>query len=117
MSRSFALVCCLAAALAAIAAGQIEPAQTPLVTKEDFKVGTGPTTIKIGCMLPFSGDNAVKGEAARNAIMMAMTDAASSPAYKDLYKFILTCKDTQCSSANSPKAADELKKAGVVAVI
>jgi hypothetical protein len=116
MSRSFALICCLVAALAAVAAGQVEPEQTspPLVKVDDFTAGTGATPIKFGCMLPFSGDNAVKGAAARNGIMMAITDAAKK---YTMYTFTLTCKDTQCSSTNSATAASDLKKAKVVAAI
>jgi ABC-type branched-subunit amino acid transport system substrate-binding protein len=105
------------AALAAVAASQITPEDTStLVTPPDFFVNnTGATTtIKFGCMLPFSGDNVIKGYAARNGIMMAMTDAAKK---YPKYSFQLICRDTVCKSDFSPAAAQALKDAKVVAAL
>jgi hypothetical protein len=106
MSRSSALVWCLLAALAALAASQIDPEQA-LSNPPDYPVNNpgAKTTLKFGCMLPFTGDSGVKGNAAYNGIKMAMNDAADKyPAYN----FLLVCKNTQCSSTNSSKAAQDL---------
>ncbi|WIA19364.1 hypothetical protein OEZ85_003991 [Tetradesmus obliquus] len=119
MPRSPALVCCLLAALAALAASQADP-KAVIPPWAEFKLTRqgAEGTVKIGCILPFSGDNAVKGNAARNGIIMAINAIAAEDKFGlPKLSFELSCKDTGCNANNSAAAAAELKNAGVVAVI
>lgn len=112
MAYSTALLLCLVAASAAVAVSE-----TPK-TIPDFTINNpgAKTTIKIGCMLPFSGSNAyaAKGVAAREGIKLALTDLAAA---NKGYNFVLTCVDTQCEADSAKAGAAILKTRGVVGVI
>jgi ABC-type branched-subunit amino acid transport system substrate-binding protein len=110
MANSSALLLCLVAAFAVVATS--EPLQNP----PDFTINNpgAKTTIKIGCTLPFSGDNGVKGVAAHNGIKMALTEFAAK---NKGYNFVLTCMDSQCLPEGAKAAATALKSRGVVGVI
>jgi ABC-type branched-subunit amino acid transport system substrate-binding protein len=110
MATSSALLLCLVAAVAVVATSQ------PLKNPPDFTINNpgAKTTVKIGCLLPFSGDYAVKGIAAHNGIKLALADFA---AQNKGYNFVLTCLDSQCSAEYAKTAAATMKTRGVAGVI
>lgn len=84
---------------------------TGTIVRTFGKVVAGKTTIRLGCIAPFTGVKAASGETMFQALRLAFQEQAAKELGPNA-NVVLTCVDAKCSDISAYNAMDYLVKTG-----